>query len=229
MHEECRWSIDAARASGRSSRSTNTDGCSVRPRPTGARSSDRRDAERLELVGGPDAGAQQDRGAVDGAGAEDDLAAGDPLLAGGRPHHDVRGAAALDHDAVDERAADDRQVRAAPRGLEIAVGGRHAAVRPGVDGIRRDAGRSGCVVVVGPRLAQIGRGLREGTVDGAPLLHRQSPDRDRSAAAVVRRVAEVEVVLQAHVRGQHVGPRPARAAERRPPVEVVGQGADREL
>ena len=168
MHDEWRWSIEVARASGRRSRSTNTDGCSVSPRPTRGWSA----TGAMPSARSSSAGPMPERSRIAGlwiAPAQRmHLAAVEPLLAGRRPRHDAGRAAAVDDDAVDQHAADDRQVRPRARRLEVAVGGRHATVRPGVDRVGRDAGRVGRVVVVGPRLAECGGRLGQRVVDGAP-------------------------------------------------------------
>ena len=73
------------------------------------------DAERRELRGVADAGELQQLRRVDRAAAEDHLARADRLAA----DLDADGARALEHDAVDERAAAHLEVRALHHRMQV--------------------------------------------------------------------------------------------------------------
>jgi hypothetical protein len=151
----------------------------------------------------------------------------DPLAADARAH--AAGAPALEQHAVDERVADDAQVRAAAGRLEIAVVRGDARAIAGVDAVGRDAGSGRRVVVVAPPVTLGGGGLGQRIVGRAPRLARETQDRDRAVRAVVGRVREVEVGLHPATRGQDLLERPAGVpVDRRPALVVVGHRVDRD-
>ena len=159
--------------------------------------------------------------------AEDHLPALDrrPLPVEADAHAD--GTPILDEHPIDQRVADDVQVRPVARGFEVRVvrGDSLLADWVTVDRVGRHALSSRRVVIGAPPVARGERCLAERTIDGAPPFLRDAEDRHRPFGAVPGVGAEVVFGLEPPIRGQHVVPRPSRHA---PPVVVFGQGADRE-
>ena len=135
-----------------------------------------------------------------------DGARGQDHLAGGARRE--RLAVDLDLDAADMRAvafelelrhqgmADDGEVGAAARRLEVAVVGRDADAGAAVDRIRRRAGSLGRVVILAPAVAETDGGVFQGAIDRAPVGDGRAIDRDRAGLAVIGRVAEIDVGFQ---------------------------------
>ena len=71
------------------------------------------------------------------AGAQDDLAALDARPSVAHAHAHRYRAVACKLDAIDQRVADDSQVRASARRFEVAIVGRHASVGAAVHRIGR--------------------------------------------------------------------------------------------
>ena len=136
---------------------------------------------------------------------------------------------ALEFDALHQGIADNPQILAAARGLQIAVIGGDAAPGLAVDGVGRNAGSGRCVVVVAPAIAETQRGLTQRAIDISPIRHRRAIHRDRAAIAVIGRIPEILVGLQLAEPGQHRVPSPPLAATGLPAVEVIGHRADRDL
>ena len=192
-----------------------------------------RDAQRLQQRRGTDAGALQDGRRVNGAGAEDHLAPrrrrvrlavhADPDRAGVQP-------VAFEFYSFDQRMADDVEIVAAARRLQIAVIGGDAASSLAVDGVGRDAGPRGRIVVVVPAIAEAERGLAQRPVDVAPIRHRSAIDRDRAANCRDRPRPENSCRSRAcrNTAASPSHPQPV-AALRFPAIEIVGHGADRDL
>ena len=169
---------------------------------------DRVDAERAELVGGPDAAAQQDRRAPVHARAHDDEVGADLDLTqrADRSHPDR--AAALDDHPVDGRVAAHREVRTIAHGIEVGEG---RVPADAVGTVRRlDADPEPAVErveVVGLRQSHRGAGL-----DELPMERRDLVVGEAAHAHARGRLVEE--------REQVVG-RPALEPSRRPSV-VVG-------
>jgi hypothetical protein len=191
-----------------------------------------RDAERLQQGDGPDAGALQDGRRMDGAGTENYIM-GRARRAGLAVHADPDAAGvqpvAFKGDGVDQGIADDVEIGAATRRLQIAVIGGDPQSGLAVDGIGRDAGAGRRVVILTPAIAESERGRAQRPVDIAPIRDRSSIHRDRTAITVIGRVGEILVGFELAEIGQDLVPRPARAARGRPAVDVVGHGADGDL
>ena len=76
-------------------------------------------------------------------------------------------------------------------------------------------------MVLRPSVAQAQGGILERQVHGSPFLHRTPVYRDRTAAAMVGLVAEVQIVLHPDERRKDRIPRPAGAPQALPDVEVL--------
>ena len=77
-------------------------------------------------------------------------------------------------------------------------------------------------MIVGPRVAESGCGVGQAEVDCTPSSGILAHHRDRPGIAVIRTVAEVEILLHPPQVRQHVGVRPPRAPSGCPAVVVVG-------
>ena len=130
------------------------------------------DAERLERAGGADARAHQDGGAVDRAGAKHDFLRGDILPRVAEAHAHTGGAAALEEDAVHQRAATDGEIGPASRGLQVAVIGGDAQPTAQIDRVAGNALALWRVQVGLPAVACRQRGIAQAKIDGAPMPHR---------------------------------------------------------
>ena len=89
------------------------------------------DAEATELLLRADTAPEQDRGREVGARRQHDGVGLDLLF---RDGHDARRAVAVEHHAVDERVAEDDEVRPLPRAVEVREG---RVPAPPVDDVRR--------------------------------------------------------------------------------------------
>ena len=166
---------------------------------------------------------------MDRAGAQDDFAALDAGPSVARAHAYCHGALAVKLDAIDQCVADDAEIRTLARGFEVAVVGRHARVVATVHRIRRDSGAGRRVVVVAPSVVEVEANVAQRAVGAAPSILRRAPDWNRAAAAVIRAIAEIEIVFELLEVGQHFRARPSDASLARPFVEVVEHPANRDL
>jgi hypothetical protein len=141
---------------------------------------------------------------VDRAGAQHDALGTDvePVVLDAGPN--AGGTTRLDEHPVHSGAADDTQVCAPARRLQVGVVGRDPGAVARVEPEWRDPRRGGRVVVVGPRIADAERSVRERVVCRPPPFARQALNRDRPFRAVVRPVAEVGVALHPLQVGEHV-------------------------
>jgi hypothetical protein len=164
---------------------------------------------------------------VDRAGAQHDALGADiePLVVDAGPN--PRGTTRVDEHPVHGGAAEDPQIRALARRLQVGVVGRDPGAVVRVEPELRDPGGVGRVVVFAPRMSEAERSIRERVVGRPPRLARQALHRDRPVRTVVGPVAEVGVVLHPLQVREHVGVRPTWASGRRPAVVVVRYGAER--
>ena len=135
-------------------------------------------------------------------------------------------AAAVDHQPIERRLGQHRQVRPLAH-LGRQIHQRRAAaraVRIDVERGREHAVRPRTVLVLVHRVAHVGEDLRHGARVAGPVLLAVALDRHRTGLAV-QRLAVVGVALQLLEVRQHVRPRPAMRADRRPFVVVVRRAA----
>ena len=163
---------------------------------------------------------------MDRAGAQHDALGTDiePVVLDAGPN--AGGTTRLDEHPVHSGAADDTQVRALARRLQVGVVGRDPGAVARVEPEWRDPRGGGRVVVFAPRIAESERSIRERVVCRPPRFARQALNRDRPVRPVVGPVAEVGVALHPLQVGEHVGVRPTWASGRRPAVVVVRYRAD---
>ncbi len=166
---------------------------------------------------------------MDRAGAQDDLAALDPRPSVARADSHSGGAVAGEFDAVDQRVADDAQVRAPTRGFQVAVVGRDASVVAAVHRVRRHAGAGGSVVVLAPSVVEVEADVAQRAIGPTPLILWRAPYRNRSAAAVISAIAEIEIVFELFEVGEDICARPSDASLARPFIEVGEHPANRDL
>src|ERR1700722_13383740 len=119
------------------------------------------------------------------AGAQDDLAALDARPSVARAYANSDRAVAGELDAVDQRVADDAQVRAPARRFQVAVVGRGASVVAPVHRVGRHSGAGGSVVVLAPSVAEVEAHVAQRAIGPAPSILRRAPYRNRTAAAVI--------------------------------------------
>src|ERR1700676_625561 len=122
---------------------------------------------------------------MDRAGAQDDLAAVDPRPSVTRAYAHGDRAFAGELDAVDQRVADDAQVRAPAGRFEVPVVGRDASVVAAVHSVRRHSRAGGSVVVLAPSVAQVEAHVAQRAIGPTPSILRRAPHRNRTAAAVI--------------------------------------------
>src|SRR5712671_6895016 len=153
---------------------------------------------------------------MDRAAREDDLAATELLFPAADLRHDADAARALEHQLLDLRIGQDRQIGAAAcLTIEIAHRRRDALlVLIGVCG-REVAFDELAVLVRQERVAGEPAGFRYGLRVPGPVLLRDTSDGDAAILAVERSV-EIEVALDLPEVGQHLLPTPARGAAGRP-------------
>src|SRR5918994_6153635 len=189
-------------------------------------------AEAFQQAPRPDARTLQDRRRVDRASRQDDLAPRPYRFAlAAYLYADAVGmrAIAFEAERVDHGIADDRQVGAVARRLEVSVVDRDAQALGVVDRVGRHAGSLRRVVVVAPAVAQRHRRFHQGAVDVAPLRDGRAIDRDRAALAVIGRVTEIDIAFQPAEVGQDLRPAPALGAVADPVFEILGNAADGDL
>ncbi len=170
---------------------------------------------------------------MDRAGRQNHLAAHPHHLLGApadrHPHPRRVRPVALHLQRRHQRLADDLEIAAPPRGLQIAVVGRHPAPGDAVDRIGRGTSAGRRVMVLAPAIAEADGGLHQRPIHTPPRLRRRPIDRDRAGVAVIRRVAEIPIGFQFAERRQHRVPAPPRTARLFPAREIVGHRADRDL
>jgi hypothetical protein len=77
-------------------------------------------------------------------------------------------------------------------------------------------------MIVCPLVAKLQGCGAESLPHFAPLLDGRSIDGNRATAAMIRSIAEVDVIFQTDERGKHLGTGPAGASKFRPAVKVLG-------
>ena len=162
-----------------------------------------------------------------GSGGQDHLTGFDrcPLTIEPGAHADR--APTLDHDAIDERVADDAEVGPIADRFEVRVvrGDAFLAHRVAIDRVRRHALPVWSIVIRAPSVAQRCGSTGQRMVDRAPSLLGDAKDRHGPVGAVPRVGAEVVVGLEAPVVRQHVVPSPPG---NRPLIVILRQGANGE-
>ena len=173
------------------------------------------DAVRAQHRGGPDAGQHQQLRRVDRAAREQHFARGVHEL-GAAPRRSYSTPTARVPSSTTRartRAGDDREVRALARGREVARGGAPARAVLLRDLVPADAGLRRAVEVGVVAMARLARGVEEHLRQRVVVP--QVRDVEVAARAVQRVGAALLVLAAAEVR-QHVAPRPAAGAHRRP-------------
>ena len=155
---------------------------------------------------------------MDRTRAQDHVVGRDVLMVGG---DDANRGAAVELDSVDEHVAANDQVASRSRGLEVRIVGGHAAAVAQDQCARAESGGATRVVVVGHLVPETGRRPADGEVERRSLSTLDPDEREGAAAPVQPVATEVDVVLHREEPGQHVVPRPTRAAEVVGPVVVV--------
>jgi hypothetical protein len=182
------------------------------------------DAKRGQLIGRPDAGAEQDGRAAVGAAGEDDLTA--PVDRAVRSE-DTGGGRAVEQHPVDVDVAADGQV--GPTSDLLSEVDQADVLPDAVDHVDRvpvGAVLVRPVEVVHPLEALRDRRLHEPEQGGRQLVVGPLPDRLR-AGPPVKGVVATRGVLELLVDRKHVVERPAVDAVRAPPVEVGRAGPQR--
>ena len=181
-----------------------------------------------QVAGGPDAGAHQESGRMHAARGQDDLARVEPLhLSAADLCGHAADAAPFEQQCRDGGTIDDGQISArSHRSIEIADRRRRALVRPVAHRHRAIAIAEIRIHVGNERNLPLLRERMYRFRQRRPVVRPGAADRHRTAAAM-HVAAEIQVVLELAVIGQHVVPAPAGRSVRLPFGVVVGRTAIR--
>ncbi len=179
------------------------------------------------MLGIADAGELQDVRRTDGAGRQDHLARGiDPLGGAAARKFDAGRAAAVEQDAVHQRAGDDLQIAPPQRGPQVAARGTRppaAAARllHPADPVARLVRQ--VVDVLAVFATELPTGFHRRPAQQRPVATMRGEQRSPLA---VHRVRLALPVLRLAEERQHIVPGPAAIAELCPMVEILGLAAD---